>query len=257
MSSSSATMAFAGHERPFQLEETGTQWLPVTGFVPVRFLATYRCEASRLSPLVPAPFSLDTLGGFGFVSVCALEVRDMGIRGLPREFRFDNREFLYRLAIRFRGEPTFLTLRSDVSAPGLAWLGRRFSHYRPHLGTFSLHDRDGRVRLACATRSGAGDATFEAAHADHARVSNSVFSSAEHAADFLLGMSFSADATPAGRVRIQRIEHDPWKARFVRMHEARFAFLDRLARELGCRFEYDSTLATHGIRQLWRAAQWA
>jgi hypothetical protein len=246
-----------GHQEAFQLERTGTQWLPVTGYVPVRFLTTYRCDASRLASLAPAPFTLDTLGGFGFVSVCALEVRGMGVVGLPSALRFDNREFLYRLAIRFRGEPTFLTLRSDVSARPLAWLGRRFSHYRPHLGTFTFSDRDGRVRIACSTLSGVGDAAFEAAHEAPPRASASVFTSAEQAADFLLGMSFSADATPAGRVRIQPIEHDPWKARLVRVHEARFAFLDRLASELGCRFEYDSTLATHGIRQTWRAARWS
>jgi len=250
-------LTLAGHPRAFQLEKTGTQWLSVTGYVPVRFLATYRCEAARLRQLVPAPFTLDTIGGFGFVSVCALEVRQMGIVGLPSALRFDNREFLYRLAIRFRDEPTFLTLRSDVSAAQLAWLGRHFSHYRPHLGTFSFADRDGRVRIECSSPSGTDDATFEAAHDEAPRASNSIFSSAEHAADFLLGMGFSADATPAGRVRIQPIEHDPWKARFVRVHEARFAFLDRLAGELGCRFEYDSTLATHGIRQTWRAARWA
>jgi hypothetical protein len=249
-------LPLVAHPQTFELEKTGTQWLPVNGYVPVRFLATYRCEASRLRSLVPAPFTLDTFEGFGFVSVCALEVRGMGIVGLPRAFRFDNREFLYRLAIRFRGEPTFLTLRSDVSAPPLAWLGRRFSHYRPHLGTFSFADREGRVRIACSTPSGVGDATFDAAHEDAPRASASVFSSAEHAADFLLGMSFSADATPEGRVRVQPIEHDPWKARLVRVHEARFAFLDRLAAELGCTFEYDSTLATHGIRQTWKAARW-
>jgi hypothetical protein len=245
------------HAQPFHLEKTGTQWLPVSGYVPARFLVTYRCEAARLAGLVPSPFTLDTLGGFGFVSVCALEVREMGIVGLPKALRFDNREFLYRLAVRFRDEPTFLTLRSDVSAPALAWLGRRFSHYRPHLGTFSLAEREGRMRLACVSPDGAGDATFDAAHETPPAASNSVFASAQHAADFLLGMAFSTDATPAGRVRIQPIEHDPWRARFVRVHEARFAFLDRLAGELGYRFELDSTLATHGIRQLWRTARWA
>src|SRR5262245_9341185 len=121
-------LALPAARTPFELEKTGTQWLPVTGYVPVRFLVTYRCPASRLRPLAAAPFTLDTIGDVGFVSVCALEVRGMGIRGFPRALRFDNREFLYRLAVRYLDQPTFLTLRSDVSAPQLAWLGRRFSH---------------------------------------------------------------------------------------------------------------------------------
>jgi hypothetical protein len=95
------------------------------------------------------------------------------------------------------------------------------------------------------------DASLEEAPA----ASRTVFISASDAADWLLGMKYSADAV-RGRVRVQPIEHDPWRARFVRVQRARFAFLERLEEQLGCRFELDCVLATHGIRQLWKAARW-
>ena len=240
---------------PHRLERSGTQWLPVSGYVAVRFLVTYRCEAARLKPLVPPPFALDVRDGLGFISVCGLRVRSMGIAHFPEALRFDNVEFLYRLAIRFRGEPTFLTLRSDVSAPALAWLGRYFSHYRPHRGRFSFDEEPGRVKIACESADGAGDGVLDASLEEAPAASRTVFPSASDAADWLLGMTYSADAV-RGRVRIQRIEHDPWQARLVRVHRARFAFLERLERQLGCRFELDCVLATHGIRQLWKAARW-
>ena len=238
------------------LARTGTQWLPVSGFVAVRFLVTYRCEAPRLLALVPEPFALDERDGFGFLSVCGLKVRSMGVVGVPEVLRFDNVEFLYRLAVRFRGEPTFLTLRSDVSARALAWLGRYFSHYRPHLGRFTFAEERGAVRIACASADGSGDGLLDARFDEPPAASRSVFSSAADAADWLLGMAYSADAV-RGRVRVQPIEHDPWQARFVRVRRARFAYLEHLEKELSCRFELDSALATHGIRQLWRAARWA
>src|SRR5262245_56464621 len=116
------------------LEPAGRQILPVSAHIIERYLVTHRAPAEALAPLVPAPLTLDAFRGHGFVSVCALELRGMGVVGLPPPFRFGNLEFLYRIGVRYRGEPTFLTLRSDVSARALAWLGRRFSHYRPRLG---------------------------------------------------------------------------------------------------------------------------
>jgi hypothetical protein len=237
------------------LARSGTQWLPVSGFVTVRFLVTYRCEAPRLRALVPEPFLLDERDGFGFLSVCGLKVRRMGVIGAPEVLRFDNIEFLYRLAIRFRGEPTFLTLRSDVSARALAWLGPYFSHYRPHHGRFTFSEEQGGVRIACASPDGAGDGVLDAFLHEPPVASRSIFSSPGEAADWLLGMGYSADAV-RGRVRVQPIEHDPWQARFVRVRQARFVFLERLEGELPCRFELDCALATHGVRQWWRAARW-
>src|SRR5689334_4220779 len=112
------------------LPASGTQWLPVSGFITDRLFVTFRGESRRLLPLVPEPFQLDVRDGFGFVSVCAVEILGMTIASSP--FRFDNREFLYRVAVRLSDEPTFLTLRSDVSSRTLAILGRHFSHYRPN-----------------------------------------------------------------------------------------------------------------------------
>ena len=80
-----ATQVFAlrsiAPRRP--LARSGTHWLPLPRFVAVRLLVTYRGEAPRLRALVPDPFALDECDGFGFLSVCGLEVRSMGAVGLP------------------------------------------------------------------------------------------------------------------------------------------------------------------------------
>src|SRR6185436_14209476 len=144
---------------PLPLPRSGHQWLPVSAHVIERYLITFRAPAAKLVDLVPAPLSLDVHRGHGFVSVCALELEGMGIAGTPSWLRFGNLEFLYRIGVRLEGQPTFLTLRSDVSARALAWLGPRFSHYRPHLGQFSVDRTDG-FRLACRTPDGAGDASL-------------------------------------------------------------------------------------------------
>src|SRR5258708_8833688 len=89
-------LTFASHSRPFHLEKTGTQWLSVTGYVPVRFLATYRCEASRLRTLVPAPFTLDTIVGFRFVIACPLQDRELQLHMLPNALPLLHHHFLYQ-----------------------------------------------------------------------------------------------------------------------------------------------------------------
>lgn len=240
-------------EGPIALPRAGRQWLDVSAHVVERYLVTFRAPAQRLRALVPAPLSLDTRGGYGFVSVCALEMREMGIRRAPSCLRFDNLEFLYRVGVRFQGEPSFFTLRSDVSSPLLGLLGRAFSHYRPTRGHFELTRTDG-FQLACRSGDRAGDARLRAG-AELAVVPYSLFESADDAAGFLLGMNFSADVRRDGRVQTQHIDHAPWGARFVRIDEYHFDFLDRLERTLDTSLVFDHALRMRDLPQIWRAAR--
>jgi hypothetical protein len=231
-----------------------TQFLPVSGTLTDRFLVTYRAKASRLAALVPAPFELDTHRGYGFLSVCAVEIARMGIVGTPGFLRFDNREFLYRLGVRLRGEPTFLTLRSDVSSRALAFLGHYFSHYRPRLGRIWLLRRGERLRMEGTTPTGDGDGVVEV-DLESRPPRESVFSDDDEAAAFLLGMKFSSDVV-RGRVRVQPIEHAAWQPRFVDTRAARFQYIETLERRLGVEFELDGTLAVRNVPHVWKAARW-
>lgn len=238
----------------FPLEPSGHQWLPVSARVLERYLVTFRAPAAKLVRLVPQPLSLDVHRGHGFVSVCALQLEDMGIAGTPSWLRFGNLEFLYRVGVRFRGEPSFLTLRSDVSARALAWLGRRFSHYRPHLARFTVNREDG-FRLACHTPDGAGDGLLDL-QPDGAHPAGSLFPDADSATRFLLGMRFSVDARGEA-VRVQPIDHQPWNARPAQVRAGHFAFLEHLERTIGARLIYDHCLGMRDLRQTWRAARWS
>jgi uncharacterized protein YqjF (DUF2071 family) len=235
---------------------SGTQFLPVSGTITDRFLVTYRANAHRLRQLVPAPFVVDAHEGFGFLSVCVLEIADMGVAGTPGFLRFDNREVLYRIGARFAGKPTFLTLRSDTSSPVLAFLGRRFSHYRPRWARVALSREGDRLRFEATTRDGHADALLDASRTPVRSCEHSVFASETQAADFLLGMNFSADVASNGRVRVQSIDHGGWSPRWVRVRQARFEYLATLDRALGLSLTYDNTLAVRDVRQVWRAARW-
>jgi len=243
-----------GGTSQISLPRAGRQWLDVSGRVVERYLLTFRAPAARLVGLVPAPLGLDVFRGFGFVSVCALELEGMGIVGAPGWLRFGNLEFLYRIGVTYRGEPSFLTLRSDVSARALAWLGGAFSHYRPHLGRFTLV-REGGFRLECRSADGAGDGLVDI-EPDAGTGEGSVFADAGAAARFLLGMRFSVDRRPDGGVQVQEIDHEPWGARLARVRASRFAFLEGLQRSIG-RLTLDHALGMRDLRQTWRAARCA
>src|SRR5437763_6394615 len=135
--------------RPFALERAGWQCLPVSAHIRERYLVTFRAPADAVARLVPAPLAVDSFRGQGFVSVCALEMDDMGLVGTPSWLRWKNLELLYRVGVRAGDAPSFLTLRSDVSARRLALLGRYFSHYRPHLACMERAGRNDRFRLDC------------------------------------------------------------------------------------------------------------
>jgi hypothetical protein len=237
------------------IERGGHQWLPVSAHIRERYLVTYRAPAARLASLVPAPLTVDALDGWGFVSVCALDIASMGLTGTPRFLRWSNRELLYRIGVRAGGRPSFFTLRSDVSSPALALLGR-CSHYRLRRADVAATREDGALRLVCTSRGGQADADFEAGARAADAPAGSLFASADAAAQFLLGMSFSVDVTPEGRVRAQDIDHDPWRARFVTPARRRFDYLARVGRAIGADLEYDHTLAMTDLEQTWRAARW-
>jgi hypothetical protein len=83
----------------------------------------------------------------------------------------------------------------------------------------------------------------------------SVFADSSHAAEHLIGMSFSVGAR-GGRVLMQPIEHEPWQPRFVPIAQANFAYLRMLEQRHGFRLEYDNTLHVQNVRQTRRAARW-
>lgn len=228
-----------------------SQWLPVTAHIHQRYLVTYRAPATQLAALIPAPLTVDTRHGQGFISVCALEMDEMGVAGTPGFLRFANRELLYRIGVRVAGQPSFFTLRSDVSSRALALLGT-FSHYRLRHARIAGGRTASGLHLTCASRDGRGDAEFAGSIAPAPPPAGSLFGSVDAATQFLLGMDFSVDVTPEGRVRVQDIDHDPWGARFVRPARRRFEFLQGLGLDL----TYDNTLAMTDLHQTWRAARW-
>lgn len=233
---------------------TRRQWLDVEGFITDRLLVTYRAPARALRSLVPTPFRLDEYAGYGFVSVCVLEVTDMGLLGAPRGLRFDNRELLYRLGVRYGERATFITLRSDTSSRALATLGARFSHYGLRLAHVSL-ERAGGFELRCRSRDGQADAHVAVRLQPMGHEPASVFVSATAAAEQLISMSCSVSAR-SGRVLLQAIEHEPWRPCFVPLGAARFGFLSQLERTRGLQLDYDNTLHVRNVRQVWRAARW-
>jgi len=255
----SSVVAPAATRPLFPLAATRRQWLPVSAHIRQRYLVTYRAPAARLRALLPAPLTVDAYDGHGFVSVCALDMTEMGIVGLPSWLRFENRELLYRVGVRVNGQSSFFTLRSDVSSGVLAVLGR-FSCYRLRRAQVTAQRADGRLRLTCRSADGRADADFEAATAsavaDGASARASIFGDAERAAAFLLGMRFSTDVARDGRVLVQDIDHDPWGARFVEPTRCELPFIAHLGGLIGAPLSYDNTLVMANLRQTWRAARW-
>jgi hypothetical protein len=236
------------------LERAGWQWLPVSAHVRERYLVTFRAPAEAIARLVPAPLTVDSFRGQGFVSVCALEMDDMGLAGTPSWLRWHNLELLYRVGVRVGDAPSFLTLRSDISARPLALLGRYFSHYRPHRARMVRTRFGEQFRLVCQSPDAAGDAELEVGPGPADL--DASFGDAAQAAAFMLGMRFSVDVRAGGRVRAQEIDHDPWGARFATPVRRRFAFVESLARAIGAPLIYDHTLVMRDLRQTWRAARW-
>lgn len=243
-------------ERASVFGAIGPQPLAVVGFIPRRFLVNYRVPVAAAQRLLPAGLRADPVQGHAMLSVCALRIERMGVRGTPGLLRFRNAECLYRLGVRVtrggRSLPSFLTLRSDVSAWALSRLGRLFSHYRPRPAQVRVEESEASFHLTCRSRDGLGDAELQVDLGTRgAQEPRSLFEDCQGASAFLLGMGFSVGDRRDGRLQVQDIEHSPWDATFVRPAVARFAFLDHLCERFRLQLTYDSTLFMSNIHQTW------
>lgn len=239
---------------PLAVAEPGFQPLPVSAWIPWRFVVNFRAAPRRLRPLVPKPLLLDEHAGDGVVSACVLSIEGMGVVGMPRWLRFSTLEILYRIAVRVPRSDgselrSFLTLRSEVSAWAMAALGRRCSHFRPRLAAMRAAHGGSSIRLACRDADGHISALRAPLERRVEPPPSSRFDSLGAAVDFVLGVPGAVSVDGHGRIRFQDIEHPPWEAGFTEPTERRFA-LDADGR-LGLR--YDSTLLVMEQKQTWKS----
>lgn len=119
--------------------------------------------ADAIERTLPRVLRLDRdAAGSGVFSMLALDMKGLGLRGVPFSPGVDYRELLHRVSVRFAGDLAWLALRCDLDGGLVRGLAARIIKYPVSTATITLDDRDGRVRLAAAVDGGAIRATFDA-----------------------------------------------------------------------------------------------
>jgi len=241
----------------------GAQPLDVHSYTNKRFTVNFRVPVRELQRLLPAEITAEEVGasGYGMLGMCACDfwVPRIGWLRIPA---VRNNDMLCRISVVLRqgGKRlrAFYTVHSVSSSALLAFLGKRFSHFRKCRTSFERVD-DG-VTYALESRNrdplSSGRIAARISALSYAAPAGSLFASSEAARDFLFQIDGSCGFEwQSRRVSFQPIEYPQWDIRFCHEVEYRLPLIDELARRFELHCEYDSTVEMHDTPQVWGATR--
>ena len=118
--------------------------------------------AADARPDVPAPLTLPA--GPAHVNVLFFAMRKLALRGVPWP-AFDYVEALWRMSVRFEGEPAWLAVACDIDRGLIRALGRRIVRYPTRVASFDGRwavEVDGALLDACVMGEGESPAPVSA-----------------------------------------------------------------------------------------------
>ena len=235
------------------------QPISVRSFTNKRFTVNFRVPLGELRRIVPDPIDLDEIGqtGLGMLSMCACDfyVDRLGLLPLPR---VQNNDMLCRVSARIskrgRVQRAYYTLRSDSSSRFLGFFGRRFSHFRKEVSSFTRIDDGEHYILECRAEDALCGGRFEArmASVTKERPPSTIFADVEEAKRFVFDLDGSCGYSyEKGALSFQKIDYPPWDMYFC--HEARYEFplIEHLAQTFDLAPEFDCVLFMQKTAQTW------
>src|SRR6266508_3393522 len=87
--------------RAFRVVTPRFQLPVIRGVIDRRILVNFRCDASVLASLVPPPFRLKLVRGFGMAGICLIRLQRVGPRWLPGAFGLASENAAHRIAVEW------------------------------------------------------------------------------------------------------------------------------------------------------------
>lgn len=170
----------------------------IQGVIARRVLVNYRVDVAVLQRLVPAPFRVKAVAGFGIAGVCLIRLANMRPRFWPAALGFGSENAAHRIAVEWDTvdgvrEGVYVP-RRDTSSTLNVLLGGRLFPGQQHRARFDVHESPERLSIALRSRDGQTRVRVEAAPAQQLPAT-SVFGSLEAASAFFERGSVGYSAT--------------------------------------------------------------
>jgi hypothetical protein len=201
--------------------------LTMVGRLARTWLLTYQTPAEDARALLPAPFSPVERGGLAFFNVVLCRIESMRPRGVPAALGISYWHVAYRLYARGAGVEGLYFLRSDCDNRLIAAAGARLTDFGFHAARVTVSEEGGRASLEVSSEGGAARVVIDRASPPELPP-GSAFGSLDEAAAFLKYKPCGLSLERPGLLNVVRIRRDEaaWRARLVRVLEARLAFFD-------------------------------
>jgi uncharacterized protein YqjF (DUF2071 family) len=173
-------------------------------------IVNYAVDRDVLRRLIPPALELDTAHDRGYVTVVCADMVKMRPSPFPRLLGITYDQVVYRVPVRYNGEPGLFFLGSDAGQPLMVAAGAAFSMFRVRLSKTKITDASDRVTIDVFGRKPGFDfhAYLKLEPAAAAMPAASMFESKSEAKSFLVDRFVAfvpglGDA-PMRRVRVQR-----------------------------------------------------
>ena len=232
--------------------------LPVMrGVIDRRMLVNFRCEATALARLLPAPFRPKLAHGWGMAGICLIRLKELRPRWLSMPFGFASENAAHRIAVEWdedgkRHEGVFIP-RRDTNSKLNTLAGSRLFPGVHHFARFEVFESPNRFKLDMRSEDGEARVRVAARVAD-AWPAGSVFTNLDDASAFFAAGSLGWSAgNRAGELDGLELQSFGWRMEPLIVERVESSFFDNTSLFPLDAVQFDSALLMRGIQHEWHA----
>jgi uncharacterized protein YqjF (DUF2071 family) len=218
----------------------------------------YAVDPDALRTLIPPALDVDTAHERGFVTVVCADMVRMRPSPVPRRLGITYDQVVYRVPVRYRGDPGLFFLGSDAGQPLMVAAGAAFSMFGVRLSRTKITDAGDRVTVDVFGRKPGVDfhafLKLEPAAVDLPNAS--VFETLGEARSFLVDRFVAfvpgLGGDPMRRVRVQR---GTWDVLLPSVIDVRSDFLDGSSSLPAGSTRLDNVMVARDIPYHWYASE--
>jgi len=232
-------------------------WLPsVKAVMARRILVNYRVKPEVLERLVPKPFRLKIVRGWGLAGLCLIRLEALRPGFLPAWLGLGSENSAHRIAVEWDGEHgpcegVFIP-RRDTNSLLNCWAGGRLFPGASGAADFFSAETGGRVALEMRSREGDTSIRLEVEAAEH-WPEGSVFGSLEEASAFFRAGCCGWSPTRDGRgFEGAALDPETWSMTPLKVCRLASSYFADERRFPAGSWELDSAILMRGIAHAWR-----
>ena len=229
----------------------------VRGIIDRRILINYRVDPDVLQNILPGPFRVKRVRGYGIAGICLIRLKQIRPRYAPPWLGLTSENAAHRIAVEWEQdgqtrEGVYIP-RRDTSSPLAMLAGGWIFPGEHHPAYFDVREDGERYRIALRSRDGVTRLAIDVRRTTRFPL-DSLFGSLDEVSDFFARGSLGYSATRrTGLYEGLELHTEAWKVEPLAVASVRSGFFEDTARFPAGSVTFDNALLMRGIPHEWRA----